>query len=328
MTRKYHFSENEYFKVPLNKLVTSQFFKGSLFIYLPKNDHLMLVKHEDAGIQDSVIPKLIEKKVDCFLCPIQYEKDWIQFIESLPAENQEEFDSVPPLATLSAIAEEIANAEDISDSEKEELLSEVSMELLQYFASLNASQRNEIDSTLEEMRRVVWGVLRKNKEAPQARAILSEADDFSLEQAHSVTTSTLAVMISLGLKRTVKEHSEIFSIAVLHGFACLNEKGKPDWETARSILSAHQVTSEFESSLEQLIKVTGEGSVEPEFVPSEMIQITALAEEMMNRIFGRSGLPESPSRAFQWLKELQGKPSPFGNDLVAAIVGLTSVSSG
>lgn len=66
MAKKYRFSKERFFQIPIQDLIQNKIFEGPLFIYLPKNDHIMLVKHEHAALSESVVKALIEKKSDCF----------------------------------------------------------------------------------------------------------------------------------------------------------------------------------------------------------------------------------------------------------------------
>lgn len=316
--RKYRFSTDEYFKIPLEQIRPHERRTFPLFIYLERNDHLILRYWPEYEVTAEHLDRYREQGLKYLWCPNQYTEEWQEYLEG--AEEEE-----PPRSDTAAERE--------LPKQKHEDISE---QVVQLLSDLVGGDPDEAAAALEKCKEFAEEVTQEAIRARDTKEIYENILAVSRSATeHSVTVSTLSVLFALGLGYVDSEVlADIAMGALLHdiGYLALpptlflkpesqydqeqHEAYHEHVKVALDLLDSNDVPITAPARriiLEHHERFDGKGYPDgiAEGQISMLSQIVSFADYLAELISGRAdGKARSPADAFDEILECQKEGGP------------------
>lgn len=234
--KKYRFSKDHYFPIPLEEIVPERKRGFPLFIYLRQNDHLMLRCKADQELRAEQIAKYIENGISQFWSPNEFKQAWLDYrsgrgpsdaqLEAVRVfEGQEEDESAnfdEPASSDGARSEESALAIDVlgesslSKSTKQKILSRLASDVMAAFVNLSSDNPAQVRESFKKCNEFVEDIVKFAAASHESRSVY---EDLVLikesEMPHSAVVSAFSALFALGLGYTETDLLADLSLAGL-----------------------------------------------------------------------------------------------------------------
>lgn len=227
MSRKYVFTTDNYFKLPVEKLIAGKETTFPLFLYFERNDHLILRYLKGHAFEEADLKKLLKRDIDFFWCPDEYKDAWLKYIsqeeessdrqesraddqedESIRSDSEEtdetnlggSGDEDDELTPMEELAVEIMDSDHVSKEQKKEVLSRISSQMVGLLASTTSSDPEEVEEAFNKCREFADAIVGVAAQSHKMSNVYDELKMISeAELSHSTAVSTLSCLFAMGL---------------------------------------------------------------------------------------------------------------------------------
>lgn len=214
MSETLRFQNTNYFIVPLEKLRPSQSVTFPLYVYLRRNESMVMRYGAAQTPEKSELDTYMKKGLRAFYCPEQFLPAWKKYLESA--------DFAPTRVPSIAQIKEMATNPNLTLEEKKKVYSDIGQKMVGVLCNVVTGDDDQKWLSLRECNEIAQSIVALGKKSMSARRLY---DDLLMIQEsdieHSTAVSSLSVVFALtrGFSDEL-ELAELSMGALLHDLGC------------------------------------------------------------------------------------------------------------
>ncbi len=213
--KKYNFSHEQYFSIPIDKLSSDKSRPFPLFIYLEQNDHLILIRFAGDELPHEKLQFYKQKKLESFWSLKEFQNEWLKYLDENPNTNGNplpEQKTYEARSLEAALAVDALTAKELSDEQKKEVLKSVSSGMMSSLSTIKDPA--QFQETFKKFQEFTEDVVQTALESHEMESVYDQIKKLT-ELDHSVVTSSMSVMFALGIGYSDKDFLANLSIGAL-----------------------------------------------------------------------------------------------------------------